>query len=469
MIDGDREIAELSARLAKAQDLFESESKHVRSLARKGLADPALQRLRADYRAAQTALANRRAKLRPLVIRQLQEQGSSEQATQVDDNEQELAYLNVLAHSLEDEVKTLSQGNQSLTADTLAMEELQEEVAQVRDAAQKVSAEVEALNVELEAPPRIRSIEEAIPPLTRDDKRRYMLIGLITLGSLFGGLFGVAFFELMNQKVDCADDVPNELGLRIVGSLPILPSKYSRRLPASRGHNYEHWQALLLESIDATRTMLVHAAKSESRRVVMVASAVGSEGKTSLAGHLATSLARSGLRTLLVDADLRRPAIHRVFDLPCVAGLSELLRGEVGVSDVIHDTAIEELKVVTAGRCDQHTIRVLTQGALTSLFAVFKEQFDLVIVDSSPLLPVADALIVAQQADAVLFSIFSDHSRKTKVAAAIERLECLGVRILGAVVTGGEGGLYGSYYGYDSSYTYTRLPAAAADSQDSRA
>ena len=77
---------------------------------------------------------------------------------------------------------------------------------------------------------------------------------------------------------------------------------------------------MLLESVDATRTMLVHAARTGSYRVMMIASAVGGEGKTSLASYLATSLARSGLRTLLVDADLRSPMMHRLFELPWSPG-----------------------------------------------------------------------------------------------------------------------------------------------------
>ena len=90
-----------------------------------------------------------------------------------------------------------------------------------------------------------------------------------------------------------------------------------------------YWYSLLLESIDATRTMLVHAARSGSHRVIMIASALPGEGKTSLASHLATSLARSGQKTLLIDADLRCPSIHRLFDLAPDPGLSELLRGEI--------------------------------------------------------------------------------------------------------------------------------------------
>ena len=126
------------------------------------------------------------------------------------------------------------------------------------------------------------------------------------------------------------------------------------------------------------------------------------------------------------------------------AGLSEVLRGEVELADAIAATAIEDLNVLTAGKCDRQTIRLLSQGCLGPLFAQLKEQFDFVIVDTSPILLVADGLIIAQQVDAVLFSIFRDVSSKTKVSAAAERLQSLGVRILGAVVTGAHGGRYGN-------------------------
>ncbi len=192
-----------------------------------------------------------------------------------------------------------------------------------------------------------------------------MIIG----GSFFGGLFGIAFLELQTRKVDSADEVPTDLGLQVVGTLPILLSKAARGGGIIRRRNEvdRYWQNLMLESIDATRTMLIHAARTGSHRVVMITSAVGGEGKTSLASHLATSLARSGLRTLLIDADLRSPSIHRLFNLPVAAGLSEVLRGEVAWADAIAATTIEDLKVLTAGQCDRQTIGLLSQGGLGPL------------------------------------------------------------------------------------------------------
>jgi capsular exopolysaccharide synthesis family protein len=222
---------------------------------------------------------------------------------------------------------------------------------------------------------------------------------------------------------------------------------------------------MMLESIDATRTMLVHAAHTRSHRIVMITSAVGGEGKTSLASHLSTSMARSGLRTLLIDADLRSPSIHKLFDLPASAGLSELLRGEVDLAEAINSTSVDGLKVLTAGICDRQTISLLAQGCLGPLFVQLKEQFDFVIVDTSPLLPVADGLLIAQHVDAALFSIFRDVSSKTKVTAASDRLQALGVQILGAVVTGAYGGRYGNIYNPYSSYA--SLPESVTGSSES--
>jgi len=465
-IEHEPSIARLVATLAQEEEKLNSETAHVRGAARKPAADPILRRIRQDMAATQKLLKSKRAALRDTAIRALQEKDSSDQAAQGDANVQELAILDDLERQLNDEAKSISEGNQSLTNNTLVLQALQEDVAQMQASALKVGAEVEALDVELGAPPRIRKIEDAVAPLTKDDKKWKAMIALITFGSFFGGLFGIAFLELQNQKVDSADEVPTHLGLQVVGTLPILRSKPSRGLGLARRQTEKdrYWKNLMLESIDATRTMLIHAARTGSHRVVMITSAVGGEGKTSLASHLATSLARSGLRTVLIDADLRSPSIHRLFNLPVAAGLSEVVRGEAEWADVIAATTIEDLKVLTAGKCDRQTICLLSQGCLGSLFVQLKEKFDFVIVDSSPLLPVADGLIIAQHVDAVLFSIFRDVSRRTKVAAASERLQCLGVPILGAVVTGAHGGRYGNDYEPESSYRL--LPEVAADSTE---
>jgi Mrp family chromosome partitioning ATPase len=106
------------------------------------------------------------------------------------------------------------------------------------------------------------------------------------------------------------------------------------------------------------------------------------------------------------------------------------------------------LSVVPAGQCDAIALQALAQGSIQPIFAQLRQQFDFIIVDSCPVLPVADSLLIGQQADAVVFSILRDVSRMPKVFAAYQRLAMLGIRMLGAVVNGTNEASYGSDYHY---------------------
>ncbi len=468
LIEQHPEVSDLKARLADASDRLASEAVYTGRVARNSGLNPALKTLRDEVDLISKQLERKRKAIRPLVIKQLQNPQDDGQLVKSGGSlEQQLAVAKELEASLQEKVKDYSQMDQVLTDNTLDLQDNKDELKQVEDAATKIASEVEKLDIELQAPARITLMEDAIAPTTRNAKKWYMMFAGISLGSFFGILFAVAFLELQTRKVDSADEVLGELGLAVVGSLPMLPARARRHGVMARQEMDRYWYGLLIESIDATRTMLIHAARSGSHRVVMIASALPGEGKTSLASHLATSLARSGQKTLLIDADLRCPAIHRLFDLTLNPGLSELLRGEVTFDEVIVSTAVEELKVITAGKCDPQILRILSQGGLGSLFTRLKEEYDFVIVDSSPILPVADALIIAQQADAVLFSVLADVSRKTKILAAYQRVAALGVKVLGAVVTGSHDSGYGKEYyaggGYatsiDTSKTTTETEA----------
>ncbi len=455
LIEQDPEVSDLKAKLAAASERLASAAAYTGRVARNSGMDPTLKTLRDEVEMINKQLNRKRRAIQPSVIQQLQNpQGDGQSVKDGGGSlEQQLAVATELEASLQEKIKNFSLMDQVLTDNTLDLQDNRDELKQIEDAATKIASEVEKLDIELQAPPRISLIEDAISPTTRNAKKWQTMFAGISLGSFLGTLFAIAFLELQTRKVDSADEVMGDLGLAVVGSLPMLPARARRNGVMARQEKDRYWYSLLLESIDATRTMLIHVARSGSHRVVMIASALPGEGKTSLASHLATSLARSGQKTLLIDADLRSPAIHRLFDLTPNPGLSELLRGEATFDDVIVSTAVEELKVITAGKCDSQTLRILSQGGLGGLFARLKEQYDFVIVDSSPILPVADALIIAQQVDAVLFSILADVSRKTKILAAHQRIAALGVKVLGAVVTGSHESGYGTSY-YDSGSGY---------------
>jgi capsular exopolysaccharide synthesis family protein len=175
------------------------------------------------------------------------------------------------------------------------------------------------------------------------------------------------------------------------------------------------------------------------------------EGKTSLASHLATSLARAGRNTLLVDGDLRNPSVHKLFGLERTPGFSELLRCENTIDEALKPTDSEKLWILPAGQCTLPALQGLAQDVPQTIFDQLRQRFDFIVVDTSPVLPVPDALLIGQYADVSLFSILHNVSRLPKVYAAYQRLEMLGIRMLGAVVNGAGGDVY-DYSGYGHSY-----------------
>jgi capsular exopolysaccharide synthesis family protein len=168
----------------------------------------------------------------------------------------------------------------------------------------------------------------------------------------------------------------------------------------------------------------------------MITSAVAGEGKTSLATQLASSLARAGRRTLLIDCDLRNPALHRLFDLPEAPGCCEILRTEIDVVDTIQATTVDGLWLLPAGHYDDDAKRALAQVGLEVLLARVRSEFDFIVVDSSPVLPVADTIQVGPHVDGVIFSVLQNVSQLPRVYSATQRLAGLGIPVLGAVVLG---------------------------------
>jgi capsular exopolysaccharide synthesis family protein len=281
-------------------------------------------------------------------------------------------------------------------------------------------------------------LQSAVPPTGLDHSRQIKVAGAGGVAAFGLLLFGVGFWEFRSRKVGAASDVVRGLGMNLVGTLPVLRGGGRGPVNSSASKRDQHWQSLVTESIDSVRTMILHLARADGLHVVMITSAVSGEGKTSVASQLAASLARAWRKTLLVDGDLRNPAVHKLFNVSAEPGLSEVLRGEATLQDVVHPTALSRLWVAPAGHWDAHAIQALAQDGVGQLFAQLKEQYDFVIIDSCPVLPVADSLLLAQHVDAVVFSVLKDVSRLPMVQAAREKLSALGVRTLGAVVIGGD-------------------------------
>ena len=400
--------------------------------------DPALNAQRSELRYLRTRLEEHRGRIRDSIVANKNtgdvRPGSPRGPSSVDNLRDRVALLKSRESDLVKEIENYRKDVTKLNGHTMDLQVEKDELELFAATAQKIGTEVENLAVELQAPKRITRLSKAEPPRKKDTARQYLICGGAAFGAFALALLSVSFWEMRAMRIDSVDEVVNNLGLALVGTLPALPNRSGKLSKAED----QRWQGLLVESIDATRTMLLHASRVGSTRAVMITSAMKGEGKTSLAAHLATSLARSGRKTLLIDCDLRRPRLHELFDVARVPGLCELLRGEAEVNDVIRPTPADDLNMIPAGHCDGLALQAIAQDGVRDILSVLKKRYDFIIIDSAPVLPVVDTMLLSQQVDAVLFSIMRDVSRVPHVQAAHERLASLGVKMLGAVVSAAE-------------------------------
>jgi succinoglycan biosynthesis transport protein ExoP len=404
--------------------------------------------------AAKAGLAKRRDELRPTVVEELREKFRNDQQVLLAQLDNRVSYLKEMKAVLDGEIEVRSKEDNATKLEVVDLEWLQDEIAQLDTVNKEFSRQMQVLQVEIQAPPRVTELEDPMVVPAQTESSRLRLAGGAGLGTFAAVLFGIAFLEFRLRRVTHADEVVQGLNMKLVGALPSIP----RRALAGRSsaaHNAE-WQNRLTEAVDAIRTTLLSAARFEGLRRVMVTSAVGGEGKTLLSCHLAISLARAGCKTLLIDGDLRRPSVHKLFDLPLASGLSELLRGEVSPADMTNAGPVAGLSVITAGQSDSRAIQTLARDRVGEVLQQLSENYEFIVIDSAPVLPIADSQLIGQHADGVVLSVMRDVSRLPSVYAACERLNMLHIRILGAVVNG----MPGNYY--QGSTYYSSAPPAAA-------
>jgi capsular exopolysaccharide synthesis family protein len=311
----------------------------------------------------------------------------------------------------------------------------------------QVGGQLATLEGSLPVTPRVTLLAEAFVPTEKEYIRPIKFASLAVVGAFGFVLLGMCLLESRARRVSAAGDISQALGMPVVGTLPRLPAAQRSLQAVDAGaQGAGHWG--LVESIDAIRTVLLHSPRLDGLRVVMVSSAVGGEGKTTLASHLAASLARAWRKTLLIDGDLRNPAAHVQFGHPLEPGLSEVLRSEVEQDDAVRPTQLGRLWIMPAGKVDAHALQALAQEGVGGVFERLKEQYDFIVIDTSPVLPVPDALLLGKHADAVLLSVMRDVSRVPAVWAAHQKLEALGIRTLGTVVIGEKTETYGHVIPY---------------------
>jgi len=284
------------------------------------------------------------------------------------------------------------------------------------------------------------------------NKRRIVILAFVL--SLMAGIAVAVLREYLDDSVRSALDVENQLQATLLGMVPRLEGKEAQRAgdpfinkaPSAFG-----------ESIRSLRTTVSLNNVEHPHRVIVVTSSVGREGKSTIAINLAHAFAR-GEKVLLLDADMRRPSIARVLDLPDTArGLAALLGGDAQLADVIIPGEPGRADIMPAGSVPQDPQQLLSDSRMADTLRSLKERYDRIIIDTPPVLPVRDSLLLSRLGDAVIVVAKADATPMRQIEQGLQLLARANAPVLGVVVNqldfrkAKKYSDYG-YGGYDQSY-----------------
>lgn len=303
------------------------------------------------------------------------------------------------------------------------------EVEADQESIAELTKNIESLEVQEVAGDRVRVMNNATTIEGINTIERFAIAGVGGLAAMLATCYAVALIEFRRRRLNGARDMDEGLNVRVLGVLPCTTARKSLAGGSLAS-------AQVGEAIDNVRATLMHDSTSKRRQVVLVASPATMEGSTTVACNLAVSLARSGRRTLLVDGDLRAPALHKLFGLPLDSGLCEVLRSEIDVTDAVQASSSEGLYVLTAGACDMEAIHALATDLPQPIFDKLRAEFDFVVIDGAPILSLSDSLSIGQHVDGAILTVLRDHSEVRQIHRSIELLKDLGVDLIGSVVNG---------------------------------
>lgn len=309
-------------------------------------------------------------------------------------------------------------------------------------------------------PSKIRVVQEAqVPELpVKPNKIKIALLGAFF--GIGGGILFALFLSSLDRSLKTVDQAEEFLGVPVVSAIPKFTGapKGKRKLI-----NSDDADCCEAEAFRTLRTALSMLGRKDDRRVSLFTSAIPSEGKTFCSVNYAISLAQQGLRTLIIDCDLRRPMVENtlIANNKRGFGLTDYLTGQKDFKTVVHATETENFFYIPAGTHSPNPAELLAQTGIDSLIDEALLHFDRIIVDSAPVHAVSDTLLVLNRIQTLCLVVKSGHTPRNSVLRAVQMLKEAGAPLAGAILnqiprSRGTGYYYDSYYsyGYYGKYSY---------------
>jgi succinoglycan biosynthesis transport protein ExoP len=306
----------------------------------------------------------------------------------------------------------------------------------------------------------IQVIDKADVPTTpyKPDRKRNLFLALFI--GFFGGLGLALFTDYLDNTIKTPDDVEKTLSLPALGVVPAFP-KTTDNGARPLATPPDRKSSSLMEAYRAIGTYIQFASPERPPKVILTTSAKRSEGKTTTSVNLATILASSQGRGIIIDGDLRKPAVHKVFEVDNSNGLTAFLTGHTDFDNgLIQETRIPHLDVITAGIIPPNPSQLLDSSRMRELINALQPLYSFIIIDAPPVLGLSDTLILSTMTDGVMLVVRAGDTAKDSVLQTRKLLKGVNSKILGVVLNGArESDLrYGSYYYYYSYYYYEEEP-----------
>ncbi len=319
-------------------------------------------------------------------------------------------------------------------------------------------------------------LDYALVPVSPIKPRVPVVLAIGAVAGLLLGIFAVLIMVQLDRTIRSQQHIEENLRAAFLGYFPMLNS---RGLRAHKNYQYgdthqndapienldlaahSHPMSLVAELARSIRTNLLFMSPDRPFQALMVTSASPREGKTFTATTLAITLAQSGKRVILLDGDLRRPRVHKVFGIRPPVGLTNVLIGEATVEEAVLETGVPNLQVLPCGPVPPNPVELLHSQRMTELIAHLRRTYDRIVFDSPPVSAVTDALALGPQLDGVVLVVRARFTRRDQGAAVVRQLRDLGSRVVGVILNAVDlrEESPGYSYHYYNKYDYSSHPS----------
>lgn len=292
----------------------------------------------------------------------------------------------------------------------------------------------------------VKIIEPAIPAVFQSspDKKKDTVLGGI-LGALLAAL-GVTGVTLLDNRVRSESAVANVTERPFLGAISSLPRSADSRPIMIRSPNGAE-----AEQYRKVRSSLRFASASHAITSLAVTSSIPGEGKSTIATNLALAIAETGAHVLLIDADLRRPRVAEYLQVENAVGLTSVLVDGVHLADAVHSLGTSRLDVLAAGEIPPNPAELLASVRMQELLTAASQYYDFIVIDTAPILSVADAAVLAQRVDSTLMVVDAKSVTRKQLAQSLDTLESAGTHIAGIVLNRGRTSKYVDPYFYGTA------------------